>query len=460
MVDQRSLAAKRNADEVIRQALIDDLDRMWDQIKGWDRLAVENAVVEIVPGLVDKYGAAYAEVAAQWFEALTGEAAVLADGRSRAHVERSIDWALRPYREVGAVDVAQERLAGSMVRHAAQVGRDTLDGSVRAAPGVLYARRLSGPSNCDFCVVLASRGPVYGTARDAGQGNRYHDRCDCVAVPVRGSWVPDSESPMGALWVGDDPGYDFESLYVEEYKPYWRPGASMDDVVNARMKARLEPANVLKAPKTSYSALIENLSLEEIPVSRLSKAFSEVEIIERLSGGDETDGSCMSVAYAYAANKADLDVLDYRGGVSQRFFSRVGNANNLVRDRRVPGWIESRRNGYAATTKVLAHMEDGREYVLATGTHAAIVRLGATGTAEYLELQSAIENGWKPLTRSALGRRFSVQASKSLSGIKVDLQASLIDLEDLTASDEFLGLLPYLNTSKSAQIKGASGGEK
>lgn len=234
----RSLAAKREADRVIERALLADLDALWSRVKGWDPIAVENALVELLPGLVDKYGSAYAEVSAQWFEALIGERALLGETLRVEQVQRSVRWALRPYLQGAGLSGASARVAGSVLRHAKQAGRDTLDASVRQTPGVLYARRLSGPSNCDFCVVLASRGPVYGTARDAGQGNRYHDECDCEIVPVRGDWVPDISSPMSTRWVGQNPGYDFEKLYVEEYKPYWRKNASLDDVIERRSKTR------------------------------------------------------------------------------------------------------------------------------------------------------------------------------------------------------------------------------
>ena len=62
-----------------------------------------------------------------------------------------------------------------------------------------WARVLTGAENCGFCVVLASRGAVYKSARSAGLGkasevlgapdatgylNTYHDNCDCLVVPV------------------------------------------------------------------------------------------------------------------------------------------------------------------------------------------------------------------------------------------------------------------------------------
>ena len=64
-----------------------------------------------------------------------------------------------------------------------------------------WARVLSGDENCAFCVMLASRGPVFESAYAAGKipapdtprgwANRYHDNCDCavVAVPASGRWA-------------------------------------------------------------------------------------------------------------------------------------------------------------------------------------------------------------------------------------------------------------------------------
>lgn len=64
-------------------------------------------------------------------------------------------------------------------------------------PIIGWARQLTGAENCPFCVVMASRGAVYHSRQtalydggDSGTNtlndglNRYHNGCDCVAVPV------------------------------------------------------------------------------------------------------------------------------------------------------------------------------------------------------------------------------------------------------------------------------------
>ena len=163
-MDRRALVAKRNADEVIERALVADLDALWE--RAWRGGVFDSALFDaFLPGIIERYGLAFGEVAAQWFEALIGSQATIAAPVGRAAVN-SARWVLAPYRDVAA-GVARDRLMASMVRHAKRAGRDTLHLSVRATPGVLYARRLSGAENCDFCVVLASRGPVYGTALKA-----------------------------------------------------------------------------------------------------------------------------------------------------------------------------------------------------------------------------------------------------------------------------------------------------
>ena len=54
-------------------------------------------------------------------------------------------------------------------------------------------------------------------------------------------------------------------------------------------------------------------------------------IIEKLGGGDKTNGSCASVAFAYVGNKNGLDVTDFRGGGSQMIFSRSGNIEQIIK---------------------------------------------------------------------------------------------------------------------------------
>lgn len=64
-----------------------------------------------------------------------------------------------------------------------------------------YARAPSGRETCGFCFMLSSRGFVYKTAREAGEGHDYHENCDCVIVPG----YRDEERGLGIQIEGYDP---------------------------------------------------------------------------------------------------------------------------------------------------------------------------------------------------------------------------------------------------------------
>lgn len=54
---------------------------------------------------------------------------------------------------------------------------------------VSHNKFLRENGTCLFCIMLASRGPVYHTAKTAGiDEGHYHERCDCAIVPVWGSF--------------------------------------------------------------------------------------------------------------------------------------------------------------------------------------------------------------------------------------------------------------------------------
>lgn len=216
-----------------------DLDRIWQAIRETDNNTASQMLQSVLPQLINRYGLMAAAVAADWYEALTGTEAFLPDSYNEEAFQASTRWALGPLfqKEVSEADrkTALKRLTAAAVRHTRQHARNTIDGSVRRSGGkVRYARRVTGATTCDFCLMLASRGPVYGTVEDAGgASNRYHDDCDCVPVPVVGRWVVD-DSVRGAHWEGQNPGYDFEELYEKEYLPYHHAGDTPEDVMKRR----------------------------------------------------------------------------------------------------------------------------------------------------------------------------------------------------------------------------------
>lgn len=212
--------------------------------------------------------------------------------------------------------------------------------------------------------------------------------------------------------------------------------------------------------RTSLGNVLERLEKQGakyLEVKKLDKKYSTEEIIKRLCGGDETQGSCSSLAYAYAANKNGYDVLDFRGGRSQLFFSSNNNIREITRNCR--GIVVSEHDDFKAAKKLLKEVKEGKEYYLATGKHAAIVRKSKNGY-EYLELQSRIENGFKPLTQERLKNRFGCQHQHTFQGYKYTVHSELIDIEELGKDKSFKEIMGYINTAVDKQHKGAYGNIK
>ena len=200
--------------------------------------------------------------------------------------------------------------------------------------------------------------------------------------------------------------------------------------------------------------LAEKASVEYLAVSELSKTLTEDEIISRVSGGDLTTGSCSSLAFAYAGNRCGFDVLDFRGGISQGFFSRTGNIMSIAE--KVGGTVAKHTNDYKKAKDLLKLTQRGKEYYFTCGSHAAIVRRTETGF-EYLELQSPYVNGFKPLDENVLKRRFAAKKSHTVYGTKCETRDCIIDIDLLRKDSGFRRMLGYINTAKDKQRKGKSG---
>lgn len=187
---------------------------------------------------------------------------------------------------------------------------------------------------------------------------------------------------------------------------------------------------------------LDDAKVEYLPVKKLPKQLSEEEIISRVGGGDLTQGSCASLAFAWAANKGGLDVLDFRDGNSRIFFSRYSNLMQICEN---VGGISS----FTTTgIQLMKKTEIGKQYYIVVGCHAAIVRQISRGKYQFLELQSSIQNGWKPLDGKVFKWRFRE------SGKDVGL---LIDIELLQKDPGFQKMVGYINTAQSEQRKGTRG---
>ena len=210
-------------------------------------------------------------------------------------------------------------------------------------------------------------------------------------------------------------------------------------------------ANLFNRNQNIYDAL---KNVEYRPIQSAFSARSEEQIISSISGGDMTEGSCSSLALAYAGNRAGYTVFDFRDGRSREVFSSRSSIEQIANLDGVNSIILRGTDDTICAEQLLSRMQPGREYYLATGAHAAVVRLGREGTRQYLELQSGVpnENGWHPLTLGALYSRFGCEDGQS-----GEYANYLIELDSLQNSSEFLELLGYINTDESAQMRGANG---
>lgn len=214
--------------------------------------------------------------------------------------------------------------------------------------------------------------------------------------------------------------------------------------------------------RTWVSDALDNLKVEYNQVLKRENELTEDEIINELSGGDLTGGSCASVALAYIGQKYGYDVHDFRGGQSQEWFSRKSNKVDMFESLGATVMEESKfKTTVPNAKKILKNCEKGREYYLQAGGHAAIVRLNDDNKLQFLELQSRYQNGWKNFEEEyySLDERLKDRFGCSTTS-KYISTVYMTDIGQLKDNDEFIDILGYINTSADKQKKGNNGGIK
>jgi hypothetical protein len=95
----------------------------------------------------------------------------------------------RRERSASGPEIAQRvgvMVGRSAMRHTLNAGRRVIQGTVLRDEYAVGWARITDSDPCDFCRMLATRGPVYKSARTAGRTDlhRYHDGCACSVVPL------------------------------------------------------------------------------------------------------------------------------------------------------------------------------------------------------------------------------------------------------------------------------------
>lgn len=150
-------------------------------------MQAREALSDVLPSLVDVYGAAAATLAADWYDDLRDKAG--ARGRFTA-IPAEVDdagadvlarWGVAPLFDAKPDwSAAQVLIQGGLQRRIANMSRLTVTGSATADPGARGWRRV-GVGGCAFCRMLLGRGAVY---TEATADFLSHDHCNCQAEPA------------------------------------------------------------------------------------------------------------------------------------------------------------------------------------------------------------------------------------------------------------------------------------
>lgn len=217
------------------------------------------------------------------------------------------------------------------------------------------------------------------------------------------------------------------------------------------------PRNIFTDSR-QYGYIVDKLTMSNVkyhPIRRNIVSRSTSDIVNRISGGDLTQGSCSSLALAYAGNKAGYDVLDFRDGMSREIFSSRKTIQEIANLPNVNSSVVYEKNDIESAKTLLRKVTKDKEYYFAIGQHAAIIRKH-DDSFEYLELQHpSTKNGWHVLDANALIARFGCRKERVQES-----SSYLIEVESLSNNKEFLNILGYINTASGEQRKGERGNVK
>ena len=203
---ERFADANRN----IRALVLAELAVLWRALDTQDADGTRDALLEAVPLLVAAYGEVAATVAADFYDELRDAArvagrfsAIPVGGFDVEELAGQIRWSVGPlYSGNPDPAAALGRLELQVDEFTLQQGRETIAASASRDPAKPRWARVPMGDTCKWCITLASRGPVYRSAESAGDGRKFHGKCDCQATPI---W-PNDPLPEG---------YDPDALYQQ-----------------------------------------------------------------------------------------------------------------------------------------------------------------------------------------------------------------------------------------------------
>jgi hypothetical protein len=162
-----------------------DLAALWGTLQ--TAVQAREALLEVLPALIDKYGSGAATYAADWYDELRDELNV--SGRFTSAPAEIVDvgaealagWAVGPlFKPEPDWATALTLVQGGTQRRIVNAARETITGSSVLDPHADGWQRV-GSGECEFCALLIGRGSVY-SERTADFAS--HDHCHCAAVPA------------------------------------------------------------------------------------------------------------------------------------------------------------------------------------------------------------------------------------------------------------------------------------
>lgn len=321
----------------------------------------------------------------------------------------------------------------------------TLDGATRPTH-----RELDGQiRDIDDPFEVAGKKAMY-----PGAFNDPSEDCNCrCCLLQRARWALD-ESELDTLkeraaYFGLDKSKDFEDFRQK----YLNLPANADTI--ELKKVLQQPIRSSDEHIDTLLTSLKNRNVAYNPVKNHTLQITDEEIISALSGGDRTSGSCASLGLAYIGQKQGWDILDFRGGESQKFFAASLNLMQLSRSEGLKVLTTEGKTALTVGNRLLKQCETGKEYYLSVGRHVSIVRKLEDGKLQYLELQSALNSGWTDFNEDP---RFTLSSRFGCSSGLPSVGDFMIDIDESDfATDDFKSLLGYINTAESEQRKGQYG---
>lgn len=166
----------------ISRAADADLAGLLAEVDPSDRRAAGRLLDAAYPAILAEYGSASAALGADlaelWAEDLRARPQLaIARPINAAQASGAAAWALNQPDWRANLTLMTDRLVK-------QPYRDTIQDTATRSR-LAWARVPTGATTCAFCMLVASRGAVYGSARSAGNDRKYHGDCDCQVVMVR-----------------------------------------------------------------------------------------------------------------------------------------------------------------------------------------------------------------------------------------------------------------------------------